>query len=131
MKNIIKKVHEFVKKNCEPTYFSIGWDLDNEMLGLSVFKVDDDFNNEYREEAEIIKQQLEKEFGVTIDNYCEPSSYEIECLDVRPQVYMELDYFMDSNTKWLDYDVSVDNSWNGKFSDEYSHEMGEEIDYGL
>ena len=49
MKNIIKKVHEFVKKNCEPTYFSIGWDLDNEMLGLSVFKVDDDFNNEYRE----------------------------------------------------------------------------------
>ena len=119
MKNLIKKVHEFVRKNCEYYYFEVEWDEENELFGLSVFKVDDDYNNEYKQQAEVIKNQIEKEFGIEIYNYCEPSSYEVECLDVRRQVYMELDELLTSDVEWLDYGVCVSSEWDGKFRDEY------------
>ena len=123
MKSTIKKVWEFVKKNCEYYDFSVDWDSDNEMLGLRIFKVDDDYTGDYKKQSVIIKKQIEKQFGIVIDNFCEPSDWEVECMDVRRQVYMELDGLLFNCKNWLDYSVEVGDSWNGVFSDDVDYEL--------
>ena len=115
MKNIIKKLHNFVNKNYDYGFY-VEWNPEYPILGVGLMRADDDFDGEYVNDAGILEKKLIKEFDC-VTYVSEPSEYEVECLDVPQQVFIEVDMDL-KGTEWVDRHIEVGSEWDGLFYDE-------------